>query len=271
MKNKPDKIIKLILLFLISVEVTIITSLYIKNVFTTQISLQKVQLSATNSLIFVVSILAYIVVFSLILIFLLKKRISKISMSVIDIVRLLLLILFINIFVGIIPSIIISGIILFIENKIKRWWYSDAINIITDVVIAVTFALYLGILGSLFLITALALYDYISVFISKHMISLAKAYKNNPEKGGLIIAMAKKKKGLFGDMLFLGNGDIAFPNILVSAQVLSGHLLSGILEGIAAIIGLLIILLFGERGKGYPALAFIVPIQLITQGLLNIL
>jgi presenilin-like A22 family membrane protease len=270
MKSEPTKIIKLLVIFIIAIEVNIIVSLYLFRSLT-PILRKEVQAPPTNSLVFVITVVVYLVVFSILIIVLLKKKVRKIPLSLIDLVRLFLVVLFINLFAGILPSIITGGVLIAIENRIRKWSYSDMINIIADITIALIFALYLGIIGSILLLAALALYDYFAVFISKHMLSLAKMYQKHPEKGGVIVFMSKRyKKGLFSGALFLGNGDIAFPNVLISAEILGGHFVWGIYEAIAAIAGLLIILLFGQKGKGYPALAFIVPMQTLTQGLLLI-
>ncbi|EFD92392.1 MAG: hypothetical protein CSMARM5_0084 [Candidatus Parvarchaeum acidophilus ARMAN-5_'5-way FS'] len=138
----------------------------------------------------------------------------------------------------------------------------DILNIILFVSISAIISLYLNILTALILIAIISVYDYISVFITKHMLTLASAFSGN-SFGGISLMAKKTKKAA----VFLGGGDLAFPAILANEFFLHYNLLSGIFAVIGAIIGLSIILFFGKKGKGYPAMAAIGPMEFAMLGL----
>ena len=138
----------------------------------------------------------------------------------------------------------------------------NALNIILFVSISAILSVYLNIITALILIAIISVYDYISVFITKHMITLAKAFSNN-SFGGISLMAKKIKKS----KLFLGGGDMAFPAILANEFFLHYNITAGILAVIGAVIGLSIILFFGKKGKAYPAMAAIGPMQFAILGL----
>lgn len=138
----------------------------------------------------------------------------------------------------------------------------DVLNVILFVSISAIISLYLSIITALILIAIISVYDYISVFITKHMLTLAKAFSGNSFGG--ISLMAKKAKRR---EIFLGGGDMAFPAILADEFFLHYNLLSGVFAIIGAVIGLSIILFLGKKGKAYPAMAAIGPMQFAFLGL----
>ncbi len=138
----------------------------------------------------------------------------------------------------------------------------DVLNIILFVSISAIISLYLNIITALILIAIISVYDYISVFITKHMLTLAKAFGGNSFGG--ISLMAKKAKK---QQIFLGGGDMAFPAILANEFFLHYNLLSGAFTIVGAVVGLSIILFLGKKGKAYPAMAAIGPMQFAFLGL----
>jgi hypothetical protein len=60
---------------------------------------------------------------------------------------------------------------------------------------------------------------------------------------------------------------MAFPAILANEFFLHYNLTSGIFAVIGAVLGLSIILFFGKKGKAYPAMAAIGPMQFLFIGL----
>lgn len=138
----------------------------------------------------------------------------------------------------------------------------DILNIILFVSISAIISIDLNIITALILIAIISIYDYISVFITKHMLTLAKAFSGNSFGG--ISLMAKKVKQ---NRVFLGGGDMAFPAILANEFFLRYNLTSGIFAMVGAVIGLSIILFFGKKEKAYPAMAAIGPMQFAFLGL----
>lgn len=292
MKGSPEEISLLLAFFILAIELNLFISTYIFHIFwILKFVLGKKEvhifLPFTTSLIILMSVVASISIFSILIVFLykkqrgkkLKKKLEKIQkragIGILPILtytaRSILIVLLLSFFMSLWRAAIAMVGLMGLEILIKKWWYSNIINIMMDVSVALIFAVEFGILGAVLLLIVLAIYDYISVFVSKHMLILAKMYEAIPNLAGLFVFTSKRyKKGLFSGMLFLGNGDVAFPNVLISADILSGHIMWGIWVAFASIIGLLVLLLFGKKEKPYPALAFIVPAQLLAQGLLLI-
>jgi presenilin-like A22 family membrane protease len=138
----------------------------------------------------------------------------------------------------------------------------DILNVILFVSISAIISLYLNIITALILIAVISVYDYISVFITKHMLTLAKAFSGNSFGGISLMAKKAKRKEIF-----LGGGDMAFPAILADEFFLHYSLLSGVFAIVGAVIGLSIILFLGKKGKAYPAMAAIGPMQFAFLGL----
>lgn len=138
----------------------------------------------------------------------------------------------------------------------------DILNVILFVSISAIISLYLNIITALILIAVISVYDYISVFITKHMLTLAKAFSGNSFGGISLMAKKAKRKEIF-----LGGGDMAFPAILADEFFLHYSLLSGVFAIVGAVIGLSIILFLGKKGKAYPAMAAIGPMQFALLGL----
>ena len=138
-------------------------------------------------------------------------------------------------------------------------------NILIFSAIAEIIASLLGVVPSLILIGVIAIYDYIAVFVTKHMVTLAKALAGSPMFSGIEF-MAKKEKMRF----VLGGGDLVFPAVVFDAFMLNGMALAAAAAGAGAIIGLLVLMLLGKKNKAYPAMAVIAPMQFLFLGLLLI-
>jgi presenilin-like A22 family membrane protease len=127
----------------------------------------------------------------------------------------------------------------------------------------------LGILPSLILIILISVYDFIAVFVTKHMVYIAKEIVKTPtaftlafpykfKKPVQFVAEGKKFKKKF-HVFQLGGGDLAIP-LMFSVSVLSSFsffqaFLSAI--GSAAALGLLIYFSSKTPGRALPALPFI--------------
>ncbi|MCL5009623.1 MAG: presenilin family intramembrane aspartyl protease [Candidatus Parvarchaeota archaeon] len=158
------------------------------------------------------------------------------------------------------PAIIASALIVLYYFKYAGQFMRNLINVIIFITIASVLAIALGPIPSLILIGAIAVYDYVSVFITKHMLTLARGLLK--DKGFLagITFMSKAKKSA---RAMLGGGDIVFPAILIDSMFLWYSALEGTLMIIAAVLGLSLILFLGKRGKAYPAMAVIGPMQIL--------
>lgn len=117
--------------------------------------------------------------------------------------------------------------------KYPEWYLVDGIGVVMGAGIAAILGFSLGILPVILLLVVLAIYDAISVYKTKHMISLAdgvvkmklpvllvvpqKLDYSFHEEEGLVQKIKRKKKR---DAMFIGLGDLIIPGILtVSASV----------------------------------------------------
>lgn len=164
-----------------------------------------------------------------------------------------------------------------------EWYVIDGLGLVMGAGIAAIFGFSLGILPVFVLLIALAVYDAISVYKTKHMLTLADgvmkmktpvllvfpsdtkySFKDEGKKK-LITKEGKKSKDL--DATFIGLGDMIIPGILpVSASIylepvtfagLHGPLLVALGSICGAIIGLLILMRYVLKGNpqaGLPLL-----------------
>ncbi len=95
------------------------------------------------------------------------------------------------------------------------------------------------------LLILVSLYDVYSVYISKHMITLAKAQGSSGIMPGLAVSKGK-------DFSFLGGGDVAFP--LLFAGVFISKPLTSLLIIFGVYLSLIFLLSQTEKGKYYPAM-----------------
>ena len=170
-------------------------------------------------------------------------------------------------------SVIASILLIFALYKFPEWYIIDISGIIVGVGAIVIFGISLGILLVLLLLIALAFYDAISVYKTKHMIDLADTVMDLKLPVLLVIPKIKnysliretkrlKKKieeGEERDAFFMGLGDIVLPGILVAAVF--NNIENGLWIAISVIIGILagflILMIFVMKGKpqaGLPSL-----------------
>ncbi len=123
--------------------------------------------------------------------------------------------------------------ITYLLYKYPEWYIVDGVGVIMGAGIAAILGFSLGILPVIVLLSVLAVYDAISVYKTKHMISLADGVMKLKlpvllvvpkrldysffEEEGLIQNIDRKKKR---EAMFIGLGDIIIPGILpVSASI----------------------------------------------------
>jgi presenilin-like A22 family membrane protease len=168
---------------------------------------------------------------------------------------------------------ILSTVLLY---KYPEWYVIDALGILIGAGVAAIFGASLEILPVIILLILLAIYDAISVYKTKHMITLAEGVIDL--KTPILFVIPKRRDysfikegiGKLGDggeraAFIIGMGDMIMPSILVvSANVfLNGWRLAGMinLPALGAIVGslagLVVLLYFVMSGKpqaGLPPL-----------------
>lgn len=165
--------------------------------------------------------------------------------------------------------------------KFPEWYIVDTVGIIVAAGAATIFGISLAILPALILLIALAIYDAISVYKTKHMIDLADSVVEL--RLPILIIIPKKlsysylqqkplKKQLEEeeerDAMFMGLGDIVLPCVLVISAFkflsndttylgIGGNLIVAIITMLGSLVGFFILMSFVMKGKpqaGLPLL-----------------
>jgi len=174
-------------------------------------------------------------------------------------------------------SILLAIGLTYLLYKKPEWYVVNGIGIIMGAGIAGIFGMSLGILPVFILLIALAVYDFISVYKTKHMISLASGVMKMkvpvmmvvPQKADYSFA---KKEGLDQEIdregereaMFIGLGDLIIPGILPVAAFLhlertwigghSGPLLVAMGSIAGAVVGMIVLTSFVLKGKPHAGL-----------------
>jgi len=232
-----------------------------------------------NPLIFIAILLA----FTAVLLVLLKYRYKKLIEAIIAIS---IFFTFVYIFssivsvfsnneiLAIVLPLILSGLAIALLVLFPEWYVIDSLGILIAAGAASIFGISLGIVPVLVLLVLLAVYDAISVYKTKHMITLAEGVMEM--KTPILFVIPKKVSysyirdgiGKIGEgergAFIMGMGDLIMPAILVvSANMFlkSGGLLFFNIPALGAMIGslagLVVLLWFVNKGKpqaGLPPL-----------------
>lgn len=144
----------------------------------------------------------------------------------------------------------------------------NAAAVLASAGVGAVFGLSLGLWATVLFVVFLSIYDFISVFVTKHMIFMAKELSRR-KVSFLVSASGRELNPKTGKMekvmLELGTGDMAVPLMLsVSAFEFSGELLTALSVTLGACIALFIILVQVKRSKKFlPALPMIAAFSLI--------
>ena len=151
-----------------------------------------------------------------------------------------------------------------------RWFVVDIAGFFLCAGLAFVLGVLLGLWAAAIFLAIFAIYDYISVYRTKHMVGLAKmaldldlpmlfVIPSEPISGEVKIDIGEE--GSDQGAMALGFGDIAFPGIMVVASWVYGH---GIHHGlpfalfpIAGGVAGMLYLMFGDVKKPAPGLPFI--------------
>lgn len=139
------------------------------------------------------------------------------------------------------------------------WWRSTIVqNVSTIIIISVSTAVVgvsLAPTVATILITLFAIYDYVSVFITKHMVTLAKALGAKADREGRVEGNAK--------IHMLGAGDIAIPGIF-AVSLLRVGIVPAVLAATGATLGLVWTMRLAKRWRRVlPALPSITFVEFI--------
>src|SRR5437867_12230016 len=183
-------------------------------------------------------------------------------------------------------ALVISAALTYALAKYPEWYLVDAVGISVAAGVTALLGISFAILPALLLLIALAVYDAISVYKTKHMVTLADAVATQrlpiliviPKSRGYSFLRQKSLKAQIAsgeerEAMFMGLGDIIIPGILVvSASTflrpefgypgtgvlgLPAYLFVAIATMIGALVGFTILMRFVMRGNpqaGLPLL-----------------
>ena len=156
-------------------------------------------------------------------------------------------------------SQIYAVIVAFILALLKLFKRNIIINNLVEIFIygglAAIFVPIFNIFSISILLVLISIYDAYSVFKSKHMIKLAKFQEKAKVFSGLNIPykVQEGKKQIFTTAI-LGGGDIGFTLFFSGVILKEFNLISALIVSFAAMLALLVLLVYGKKGKFYPAM-----------------
>lgn len=200
-----------------------------------------------------------------------KSKVSGFLMNIFFIFTLFLgTNLFLSLFVNLASAFYFSVALIVARFLFPTILLHNILFLFTTVVFSSVLALQINPTTIIILLAALAVYDIVSVYLTKHMIKMAKAMIERHIIFGFIIP-EKIKYNLWGvqkaqpgdGVVFLGGGDVGLPLFLVS-NVAFYNLTQGIIVAIFAILGIILsyyLFISQKLKKPMPALP---PISMMT-------
>ena len=218
----------------------------------------------------IVQVILIIIIFTFIILLIAKYRKNFIRILIFFVFFISTFYIFQAIFLLFLPQLALPvsflfavGVILLLI-KYPEWYIVDSFGILMTAGIIAIFGISLSIPLILALLFILAIYDAISVYKTKHMITLADTVVG--ESIPLLMVAPKKKnysflkeKGLEEerDALFMGLGDVVIPGILASASYFAGSFVVSFFTILGSFIGFIILMTLVSKGKpqaGLPLL-----------------
>ena len=195
-------------------------------------------------------------------------------------VFLLIIAKFVGGIVSLPAAIVVAGIFTYYLIKKPEWYVIDAAGVVMAIGVIGIFGVSLSILPVMVLLVALAVYDAISVYGTKHMLALADGVTRMrlpillviPKKRGYSFLkqkplMEQLEEGEEREAMFMGLGDVIIPGVLMISAFnflpekmigdFSGSLLVALGTLLGSLVGFAILMTFVLRGRpqaGLPLL-----------------
>jgi presenilin-like A22 family membrane protease len=165
-------------------------------------------------------------------------------------------------------SIIASAFLIFALLKYPRWYIIDAVGIILATTVSTIFGISLGIIPAMILLFLLTIYDFISVYKTKHMLTLADDVIDLklpvllaiPKKRGFSLEeldQVRSEGGKERDAYIVGLGDMIIPTILVVSSYIYIGPMTTIGAMIGGMFGLLLLMRNIKEGRAQAGLPFL--------------
>ncbi len=197
-------------------------------------------------------------------IYLIKRGLQKIIFWSFVAISWLILFDFFQFILSAVFALIVSILLVLYYYRYSGRTGRNVINVVIFLTVASTLSLALGLVPSVILTAIIAIYDYIAVYKTKHMIKLAKGIS---EYGSLAGFVFQAKNLIKKRAILLGGGDVVFPAVLINSVFTAYGAIASTFTFAGALTGLWIIIAFGKRNKAYPAMSFIGPLELLALGI----
>ncbi len=166
-------------------------------------------------------------------------------------------------------SLAVAIIITVLLIKNPEWYLVDIVGILVTVGIALILGISLGILPIVIFLSILAIYDAISVYKTKHMISLAdNVIKYNlpalfvvPSKSDFsfkkVKGISKNREKEEREAYYMGYGDVLIPSILVISAARNFGFISALFTLAGSLLTMLLLAVMVNTGKPQPGLPYL--------------
>ncbi len=166
-------------------------------------------------------------------------------------------------------SLSLAIIITVILIKNPEWYLVDIVGIFVTVGIALILGVSLGIIPIVIFLSILAIYDAISVYKTKHMISLAdNVIKYNlpalfvvPSKSNFsfkkVKGISKNREKGGREAYYMGYGDVLIPSILVISAARNFGFISALFTLVGSLLTMLLLTAMVNTGKPQPGLPYL--------------
>ncbi|MCD6576069.1 MAG: hypothetical protein J7K73_02840 [Nanoarchaeota archaeon] len=147
-------------------------------------------------------------------------------------------------------ALIIAAVIAILKFKERDIYTHNLGEILLYGGLVALFAPMLSFWSMILLLVIMSIYDYVAVFITKHMISLAHLQ----EKLGIFTGLLVINKN---EVAILGGGDIAFTLLFAVVVLRTFGMASALLSIFGATLFIAILMIIGKKKKYYPAMPFV--------------
>ena len=207
MKTNRDTAILIVLIFILTLLGSEIFTLMSLNVYGMLSLNYRTQVYSFSPYAELAYLLVGLVVITSIILLLIKYKLGRLMFWMFVVVSFMIMLeflsmFFIYIFGNFAPDLLsIASIGVYLVTALALVYYykyagifgRNVVNVLMFLTVASILSLALGPIPSLILVGVIAIYDYISVFVTKHMVTLASSMGDNTFLGGITL-MAKKAK-----------------------------------------------------------------------------
>ncbi|WP_456487640.1 presenilin family intramembrane aspartyl protease PSH [Candidatus Alkanophaga liquidiphilum] len=221
--------------------------------------------SAINPLIFVLFIFAF-TAFVLVLV---RFKAALIHFIILAAVAFTLLYVF-EAFFPLMPALLLAGAFTLVLYKYPEWYVVNFVGLLISAGAAAIFGISLAILPTMILLVVLAIYDFLAVYKTKHMVALAESMVSMKVPVLFVVPRSLKysllrQNGLHEEAHIMGLGDAVIPTILVvsanvflNADRLFGFVsLPALFTMLGTLLGYFALILLASKKKAHAGLPFL--------------